>query len=267
MTEGSETKNKKAAKTVMNTLITIFMSGGFSTILCAGLVWLFRTWIGERMKSAIRYEYDEKLKGVEHTYGEKLESHKAQLQVANNAKLETLKAQLQMANDTELEKLKAQLQVTAAERNIKLTNIFERQATVIATLFKNLLALLDATQSYQGISEAMSTEDKQKLEESFAKAKYEFTEHFVPNEIFVPKSTAKLIHRLALTQSQVVNFHKRLDHYGNLPPTNSPSFEASLKRQLEAMEKLERDIPIILEALKDSFQELLGIEDKTEEAE
>ena len=47
---------------------TIFTSILSSSVIAAALVWLTRSWISERLKNSIRYEYDQKL-----------ESHKSQL--------------------------------------------------------------------------------------------------------------------------------------------------------------------------------------------
>jgi len=48
--------------------VTILSSAAISTLLAGGLTWLLQIWIKERLKSAIQYEYDQKLK----MYSEKL---------------------------------------------------------------------------------------------------------------------------------------------------------------------------------------------------
>jgi hypothetical protein len=45
-----------------NIFITILSSAAISTFLVGGLTWLLRNWISERLKSAIKFEYDQKLK-------------------------------------------------------------------------------------------------------------------------------------------------------------------------------------------------------------
>src|SRR5689334_22833592 len=54
----------------MSEIITFISSIGGSTLLTAGLIFLARNWISERIKNAIKHEYDEKL-----------ETHKAQLKL------------------------------------------------------------------------------------------------------------------------------------------------------------------------------------------
>ena len=73
----------------MNEIATIASSVGLSGLL----VWLTKSWISERLKNAIKHEYDEKL--------------------------ETHKAQLKREYDKEIEEFKAHLQIAAAERNIR----------------------------------------------------------------------------------------------------------------------------------------------------
>ena len=75
------------------------ISGG----LCGGaIIWLFKSWISERLKNAIAYEYTEKLRALEHGYAQQLEKLKAQLQS------ETFKAKEEMEHDRKIfEKLTA----------------------------------------------------------------------------------------------------------------------------------------------------------------
>lgn len=62
---------------------TVITSAAVSTLLAGALVWLTKNWIGERIKGAIKHEYDQKL-----------ESHKFQLKIQNERNLELLKSNL-----------------------------------------------------------------------------------------------------------------------------------------------------------------------------
>lgn len=66
--------------------ISIISSAAVSGLLSAGLIWLSKTWIAERMKNAIKHEYDEKL-----------ETHKALLKAQSDVSLERLRCDLQIA--------------------------------------------------------------------------------------------------------------------------------------------------------------------------
>lgn len=63
--------------------ITVITSASVSAALAAALVWLSKTWIGERLKNAIKHEYDQKL-----------ELHKAQLKAESDSTLARLTADL-----------------------------------------------------------------------------------------------------------------------------------------------------------------------------
>ena len=67
-------------------IISILSAATVSTLLTGALLWLTKSWISERLKNAIKHEYDEKL-----------ESHKAQLKAESDTTLERLKSQLQVA--------------------------------------------------------------------------------------------------------------------------------------------------------------------------
>jgi len=58
----------------------IGISAGSSLLFSGVIIWLFKNWISERLKSAIAYEYTEKLKTLEHGYNQQLEKLRAQLQ-------------------------------------------------------------------------------------------------------------------------------------------------------------------------------------------
>ncbi|GAA4457756.1 hypothetical protein [Novipirellula rosea] len=68
--------------TVTEFVTTVLASASVSAALSASLVWLAKSWIGERIKGAIQHEYSEKL-----------ESYKAKLDVARARDIEQLKSE------------------------------------------------------------------------------------------------------------------------------------------------------------------------------
>jgi hypothetical protein len=64
-------------------IVTIITSASVSAVLAGALVWLSKTWIGERLKNAIKHEYDQKL-----------ELHKARLKGEYDSSLARLNADL-----------------------------------------------------------------------------------------------------------------------------------------------------------------------------
>ncbi|WP_157835251.1 hypothetical protein [Xanthomonas sp. SHU 199] len=90
----------------------LVLSGALSLALSGALFWLLRSWISERLKSAIKHEYDEKL-----------ESHKAQLQA--QAAVET-------------ERLRSQLSIQATEHAVRFQRLHEKRAEVVEQLYSLL---------------------------------------------------------------------------------------------------------------------------------
>lgn len=76
----------------------LLCSGAVSALLLAALAFIFKSWLLERLKGSIKFDYDRAL-----------ENHKAQLQSQGDAELETLKATLKAKVDAEVESLKAVL--------------------------------------------------------------------------------------------------------------------------------------------------------------
>jgi hypothetical protein len=95
-----------------NILVSIPASAGVSAVLSAALIWLSKTWISERLKSAIKHEYDQKL-----------EAHKAQL-----------KAEQEIA----LARKRAGLEVLVAEHHIRFSKLHEKRDNALADLFAKL---------------------------------------------------------------------------------------------------------------------------------
>jgi hypothetical protein len=75
---------------------TVLWSAPLSAVLVSALVWLLRGWIAERLRSAVRHEYNKDL-----------EEHKAKLKAQFDTELEVRRAALKAASDAELEVHKA----------------------------------------------------------------------------------------------------------------------------------------------------------------
>jgi hypothetical protein len=103
--------------------VMLLSSAGASMVLSGALVWLLRTWIGERLRGAIHAEY-----------AEKPETLKVQLQADAALKLETYRATLKGQGDAELEKLCVSLAIAAAARNAQYGGLVERRFEAIAAV-------------------------------------------------------------------------------------------------------------------------------------
>jgi hypothetical protein len=93
---------------VSDIAITILTSLISSAALLGALVWLLQNWISERLKNAIKHEYDAKL-----------ETHKAQLKAEYDKELESCKAKLAIENATATERLKMELQMVMLKEQYK----------------------------------------------------------------------------------------------------------------------------------------------------
>src|SRR5262245_20758283 len=88
----------------MESLVTILTSIVGSSGVAAAVSWVMNTLVAEKVRNAIKHEYDEKL-----------ESHKAQLKAAMDIELEGYKAKLSAENAAAIERLKSQLLIAASE--------------------------------------------------------------------------------------------------------------------------------------------------------
>ena len=95
--------------------IQVITSASVSAALAGLLLWITKSWISERLKNAIKSEYD--------------------LQLASH------KAQLKAQSDVEIEKLRSQLSISAIEHEVRFSRLHEKRAEIIAETY-SLLKLL-----------------------------------------------------------------------------------------------------------------------------
>lgn len=148
-----------------NFIVQVLASATVSTALSAILVWLTKTWISERLRGAIKSEYDQKL--------------------------ETHKAQLKAESDLEIEKLRSQLSIAATEHQVRFTHLHERRAEVIAKTYSLLRNLSSKMIDYTKIYETSRDLPKEKRREAALESINAFREYFEPNIIFFPADAAK----------------------------------------------------------------------------
>lgn len=86
------------------------------------VLWLTKTWVGEKIRNQIKAEYD--------------------------SQLETHKAKLKSESDVEIEKLKSQLSIAAAEHQFRFSRLHEKRADTIAEVYAALRDALFAMSNY-----------------------------------------------------------------------------------------------------------------------
>jgi hypothetical protein len=205
----------------MNVIEVILTS--FAT--SAALVWLTKTWISERLKNAIKHEYDQKL-----------ETHKIQL-----------KAQA----DVSIERLKSELATSAAQRNVRFSRVFERTAETIAETYARLWAFYDAVGDYTSI--VQSDDNPQADRRKVATEKYnQFAEYYFPRRLFFQKDTTV----------KIENCFRSLDHTMRRFMVEVERKGAKFDTALEwtnAVKVLTHEIPPLLSMLEDDFRQNLGM--------
>lgn len=107
--------------TVTDFVTTVLASATVSAALTSALVWLAKSWIGERIKGAIQHEYNEKL-----------ESHKAKLEVEH---------------DRDLEQLRSELGEASAERNARRDYEYDARKKLYAEYEPLLFQLIEQSEN------------------------------------------------------------------------------------------------------------------------
>ena len=179
---------------ITDLLLSIISSAFFSSLLVGLLLWLTKAWIGERLKNAIKAEYDSKF-----------ETHKALLKAEYDKQLETHKAQLKSQSDVELEKLKSSLAVAATEQNTTFSRLHDRRVDVIANTYAGLRKLHVCVLNYVKIFEISGERPRKERRDDAVKASEEFSPYFLQNQIFLPKRIAVLIEN---ANSELINLRK-----------------------------------------------------------
>jgi|GEM_PF-6027475 len=207
-----------------------WVASTFGTSVFLGiLVFLLRNIILERLKNAVKHEYDIAL-----------ESHKANLKRDYDIQIEKLKSQLQIANT-------------------RFAHIFVLQAEAIASTHKLILPLLDATHDYIHSIYQTSIEDKQKAQEKFNKLRSEFHQYFYSNLIYIPTDTAKLIKNFL---DMVESYALKNSMFNSMVtlPTRNQNMEQQIEKYGDDIDKLREDVSTIMNKLVDNFQSILGVQ-------
>jgi len=207
-------------------LITIISYVAVSTILTGLLLWLTKSWISERLKNAIKNEYDEKL--------------------------ETHKSQLKAQTDIEVEKLKSSLSITASEQGVKFSTLHNDRAKVIADTYAFLKDVYLTMQDYVKIFEPVGDKPREERREIAVESHSKFRDYYTKKLIYLPKTTADKLeninNELVKTFSQ---FSFSVDFQKGAGDSN---------KWVEVFEKMNGEIQDALKELEDEFRILLGDE-------
>lgn len=145
-------------------ILTIITSASVSALLTGLLLWLAKSWISERLKNAIKSEYDQKL--------------------------ETHKAELKAESDVATENLKSRLSITAIEHQVRFSRLHETRAEVIAETYALLRDLYEKVADYVKIFEPAGDRPKEERRKDVISALNALRAYYPKKQIFLPKETA-----------------------------------------------------------------------------
>ena len=190
-------------------------------------MWLTKSWISERLKNAIKNEYDEKL--------------------------ETHKSQLKAQTDVEIEKLKSSLSVAAAEQGVKFSTLHKDRAEVIANTYAFLKYVYITMQNYVKIFEPAGDKPRDERRQLAVEAHSAFRDYYPKKLIYLPASTADKLEainsELVLTFNQftfTVDFQQGRGDYTD--------------KWNEIFKKMNGEMQETLKELEYEFRKLLGDE-------
>jgi hypothetical protein len=164
--------------------------------------------------------------------------------------LERLKHSIRHEYKIKLETHKVELNQLLAQNNFRYSQVFNKTENVIATVYKMLLELKDASEGVTGANMVIN-EDRFKV---FLEKAQEFLKFYEPNKIYIPKKTAKKTKSLFHTlQDAVVKWHVAIQM------SQSPAADiAQRKGYFEKYFATTKEIPDLLSQIEVDFQTILG---------
>ena len=211
----------------MELAVAILSSAFVSAALCASLVWLCRSWIGERLKGAIKSEYD--------------------------LKLEAYKNQLSSESARDLESYKAQLQIAATTHQIKLSSLHEKIAETVAGVYERIVNLEDSVADYVKAFEPTGGPTKEERRKVLAGKLDDFRNFYRSSKIYLPKNTVPKVDEL---QKLLLDTAKDFQWMVEMPEARNEM--GDIKAWGKACDTIEKAVPPVLESLEDEFRALLG---------
>jgi len=213
---------------VMEWLANSVLSGAIGGGTVALVIWLWKTWISEKIKGQIKHEYDEK---------------NAELKFEYDKQVEVLRAALNAQAAREIESLKNQFSLIAVERQIRFTRLHEKRAEAIADAYEQINEYMAALDAYTTKPE---TERVVKAQSTMEK----FRDSYRKNRIYFPMATVKKLDDLSETLLVVLTstwFGLEIDGV------------KSVDRD-EALNRAEKQSKNAMSELDDDFRMLLGDE-------
>jgi hypothetical protein len=211
--------------------LTLLASAATSAALTGFVVWLTKSWISERLKNAIKHEYDQKL--------------------------ETHKAQLKAQSDVETERLKAQLNIAAAEHEVRFSGLHGKRAEMIAEVYEKLVQAHWDASSFVSPIEYANEPSKEEKYATAMKSMAEFFKYYDKRRIYLPQSLCDQLEGCVTEmRSKAARFgaylrHERGGLSAHLPQQRSDAWD-------KAWEYFDKEFPVTRAALEKELRALLG---------
>ncbi len=211
--------------------IQLISSAAVSAALTAAIIWLSKSWISERLKNAIKHEYDSKL-----------ESHKASL-LAQSA--------------VETERLRSQLSMQATEHAVRFQRLHEKRADVVAELYSRLVEAYWKASSFASLAEWSGEPNKQKKYADAMNAFANFFQFFDKNKIFLPSQLCEQMEAFVQgMREKVIGFGVYVGHADEDLPL--PAFEKKHDAWMEAWRYMEKQVPATRHGLEAELRSILS---------
>jgi hypothetical protein len=212
----------------MQFLIEIISSTMVAGVVTAALVWLTKSVISERLRNAIKSEYDQKL--------------------------ETHKVALKSTSDVEIERLRSQLNIIAAQGNFKFTKLHEKRAETIAEIYALLADFHFLLSEYTKAFEPSGGKPRSVRRDETVNAHWAFIELYRKKKLFLPKSVAEKIDDL--DRRLRINYH---NFFYEVDSMQAAKINIDVvPRWFEVNDEMSRIIKPALEELEHDFRVLLG---------
>ncbi|WP_397452548.1 hypothetical protein [Pseudomonas sp. NA-150] len=213
---------------IIEIIVQLIASASVSALLTTALIWLSKSLITERLKNAIKNEYDQKL--------------------------ETHKAQLKAQSEIEIEKLRAQLNITATEHEVRFSRLHEKRAEVLAETYSLLRELLATLSNYVKLFESAGDIPKAQRRDATVDALNNFRNFYAKRLVFIPKETAK---KLETLDRNFIKIYNEFLYTVELIPNKDNN---TYQNWVNIFDRVNTEARDALLELEDEFRKLLGDE-------
>ena len=211
----------------MENIEIILASITSSTVITGILAFLFRTWISERLKGAIKNEYDEKL--------------------------ETHKANLRAETEVELEKFKSSLQIEAHKQNTRYTKVFDEIALTVTTVYEKIVLFEEAVSNYVSLIEWAEGPSKEERRNITNEKMQDFLTYYKVKKIYLPKETIEKID--AFWQGL---YEISIDFLHGVDQKSERGETIDLATWKKAHDFTTKEVPNLLKSLDEDLRDIIG---------